>query len=195
MCFLFTINLLDCKGTLFFEYSEKKMNGVHFKFYKKIVPLRLYKKSMRTVIQRVKQASVSIEGKIYSSIENGLLILLGIETEDNQEDTDWLCGKIARLRIFNDENGVMNLSVCDVKGSCLVVSQFALHASTKKGNRPSYIRAAQPEIAVPLYEKFIKTLADTTQIQIKTGVFGANMQIELTNDGPVTIIVDSKNRE
>jgi D-tyrosyl-tRNA(Tyr) deacylase len=150
---------------------------------------------MRTVIQRVKKASVCIEGKIYSSIEDGLLILLGIETDDNQEDIDWLCGKIARLRIFDDEMGVMNLSVCDVKGTCLVVSQFTLHASTKKGNRPSYIRAAQPEVAIPLYEKFIKTLADTTQIPVKTGIFGANMQIELTNDGPVTIIVDSKNRE
>jgi len=148
---------------------------------------------MRIVIQRVKKASVSIEGKIYSSIENGLLVLLGIETDDNQEDIDWLCGKIARLRIFDDENGVMNLSVCDVKGNCLVVSQFTLHASTKKGNRPSYIRAAQPEIAIPLYEQFVKTLADIAQIPIKTGIFGANMQVELLNDGPVTIIIDSKN--
>ena len=150
---------------------------------------------MRAVIQRVKKASVSIDGKIYSSIADGLLVLLGIETEDNQEDIDWLCGKIARLRIFDDENGVMNLSVCDVKGNCLVVSQFTLHASTKKGNRPSYIRAAQPEIAIPIYEKFIKTLASTTQIPVKTGVFGANMQVELLNDGPVTIIIDSKNKE
>ena len=150
---------------------------------------------MRAVIQRVRKSNVSIEGKIFSSIDKGLLILLGIETDDNQEDIDWLCGKIARLRIFDNENGVMNLSVCDVKGNCLVVSQFTLHASTKKGNRPSYIRAAQPEIAIPLYEKFIKTLADTTQISIKTGIFGANMQVELINDGPVTIIIDSKDKE
>jgi D-tyrosyl-tRNA(Tyr) deacylase len=147
---------------------------------------------MRIVIQRVRKTNVSIEGKVYSSIDGGLLILLGIEIGDNQEDIDWLCGKIARLRIFDDKNGVMNLSVCDIKGSCLVVSQFTLHASTKRGNRPSYIRAAQPEIAIPLYEKFIKTLADTTQIPIKTGIFGANMQIELINDGPVTILIDSK---
>jgi D-tyrosyl-tRNA(Tyr) deacylase len=150
---------------------------------------------MRLIIQRVSKASVSIDGKIHSSIDKGLLILLGIETEDNQEDIDWLCGKIARLRIFDDSNHVMNLSVQDIKGNCLVVSQFTLHASTKKGNRPSYIRAAQPEIAVPLYEKFIETLIHTTELPVKTGIFGANMQIELLNDGPVTIIMDSKNRE
>jgi D-tyrosyl-tRNA(Tyr) deacylase len=150
---------------------------------------------MRIVIQRVKKASVSIEGKIYAAIGNGLLILVGIETEDNQEDIDYLCGKTARLRIFDDEKGVMNVSVCDVKGSCLVVSQFTLHASTKKGNRPSYIRAAQPEIAVPLYENFVSSLQKETQLQVQTGVFGANMQIELINDGPVTIVMDSKNRE
>ena len=150
---------------------------------------------MRTVIQRVTKASVSIDGKTYSSIEKGLLIFLGIENEDNQEDIDWLCGKVSRLRIFDDENGQMNLSVCDVKGNCLVVSQFTLHASTKKGNRPSYIRAASPEIAIPLYEKFIETLARTTELPVKTGVFGANMQIELINDGPVTISMDSKNKE
>ena len=150
---------------------------------------------MRVVIQRVKKASVCINGKIYSSIEDGLLILLGIETGDNQEDIDWLCGKLSRLRIFDDENGVMNLSIQDIKGNCLVVSQFTLHASTKKGNRPSYIRAAQPEVAVPLYEKFVETLINTTQLPVKTGVFGANMQVELTNDGPVTIIMDSKNKE
>jgi len=150
---------------------------------------------MRTVIQRVTKASVSIESKIHSSIEKGLLILLGIETTDNQEDIDWLCGKTARLRIFDDGKEQMNLSVCDVGGSCLVVSQFTLHASTKKGNRPSYIRAAQPEIAIPLYEKFVETLSRTTELPVKTGIFGANMRVELTNDGPVTIIIDSKNRE
>ena len=150
---------------------------------------------MRLIIQRVKHANVTIDGKIHSSIEKGLLILLGIETEDNQEDIDWLCGKVARLRIFDDACGQMNVSVCNVGGSCLVVSQFTLHASTKKGNRPSYIRAASPEIAIPLYEKFIETLIRTTQLPVKTGVFGANMQVELVNDGPVTIMVDSKNKE
>jgi len=150
---------------------------------------------MRTVIQRVKKASVSIEGKVYASINFGLLILLGIETADNQEDIDYLCGKTARLRIFDDEKGVMNLSVCDVNGSCLVVSQFTLHASTKKGNRPSYIHAAPPEIAVPLYKNFVSSLQKEMQSKVQTGVFGANMQIELINDGPVTIVMDSKNKE
>ena len=150
---------------------------------------------MRLIIQRVTKASVHIDGKIHSSIDKGLLILLGIEPADNQEDIDWLCGKIARLRIFDDSNNIMNLSVQDIQGSCLVVSQFTLFASTKKGNRPSYIRAAQPEIAIPLYEKFIETLIHTTELSVKTGIFGANMQIELTNDGPVTILIDSKNRE
>jgi D-tyrosyl-tRNA(Tyr) deacylase len=150
---------------------------------------------MRLIIQRVKHAKVHIDGKIHSSIEKGLLILLGIETEDNQEDIDWLCGKTARLRIFDDENGQMNLSVCDVKGSCLVVSQFTLHASTKKGNRPSYIRSAVPAVSQPLYEQFVVSLQKETQLEVQTGVFGANMQVELVNDGPVTIFVDSKNRE
>ncbi len=150
---------------------------------------------MRAVIQRVKKASVRIEEKTYSSIEQGMLILLGIESSDNTEDIEWLCGKIARLRIFDDSNQVMNLSICDMGASCLVVSQFTLFASTKKGNRPSYIRAAQPEIAIPLYEQFIEILSQTTQLPVKTGVFGANMQIELVNDGPVTISIDSKNRE
>ncbi|MCL2132338.1 MAG: D-aminoacyl-tRNA deacylase [Lentimicrobiaceae bacterium] len=149
---------------------------------------------MRLIIQRVTRASVSIDGKVHSAIGQGLLILLGIETEDSPEDIERLCGKTARLRIFNDENGQMNLSVCDVKGSCLVVSQFTLHASTKKGNRPSYIRAAQPEIAVPLYEKFVESLQKETQLPVKTGVFGANMQVELINDGPVTIFMDSKSK-
>jgi D-tyrosyl-tRNA(Tyr) deacylase len=150
---------------------------------------------MRVIILRVTKASLAIDGKIYSSIDRGLLILVGFEAEDKQEDIDWMCGKIARLRIFDDENHVMNLSVQDVCGSCLVVSQFTLHASTKKGNRPSYIRAASPEIALPLYEKFIETLLHTAESPVKTGVFGANMQIELNNDGPVTIFIDSKNKE
>ena len=150
---------------------------------------------MRAVIQRVKKASVSIDEKIYSCIKQGLLIFLGIEPSDNMEDIEWLSGKISRLRIFDDENNIMNFSVCDVNANCLVVSQFTLFASTKKGNRPSYIRAASNEIAVPLYEKFIDTLANTTQTPVKSGVFGADMKIELINDGPVTIIIDSKNKE
>jgi len=150
---------------------------------------------MRAVIQRVKRASLSIDEKVYSAIDGGLLIFLGIEPTDNTTDIEWLSGKIAKLRLFNDTNNIMNLSVCDVKADCLVVSQFTLFASTKKGNRPSYIRAASPEIAIPLYEKFIDSLSIAIQSRVKTGVFGANMQIELTNDGPVTIIIDSKNKE
>lgn len=150
---------------------------------------------MRVVIQRVKKVSVSIEGEIYASINAGLLILLGIEIADTEEDAEWLCGKIARLRIFDDENHVMNLSTCDMKAACLVISQFTLHASTKKGNRPSYIRAASPDIAIPLYESFIEKLTDEIKQPVQTGVFGADMQVELINDGPVTIIIDSKNRE
>lgn len=150
---------------------------------------------MRVVIQRVKKASVSINGQIHASIDEGMLILLGIEFADTKEDIEWLCGKIARLRIFDDKNRVMNLSIGDVKGSCLLISQFTLHASTKKGNRPSYIRAASPDIAIPLYESFIQILEQYTQLPVKTGVFGADMQVELINDGPVTIIIDSKSRE
>ena len=150
---------------------------------------------MRAVIQRVKKASVIIDEKIHSCIEQGLLIFLGIEPNDAIEDIEWLSGKISRLRIFDDENNIMNFSVCDVNAKCVVVSQFTLFASTKKGNRPSYIRAASNEIAVPLYEKFIDTLANTTQTCVKSGVFGADMKIELINDGPVTIIIDSKNKE
>lgn len=150
---------------------------------------------MRVVIQRVSKASVTIDNKITSKIGNGLLILLGIENEDSNEDIDWLCSKIARLRIFNDDNGVMNLSVADSVGEILVVSQFTLHASTKKGNRPSYIKAAKPDFAVPMYEKFVKQLESETRQKIQTGEFGAMMDVELVNDGPVTIIVDSKYRE
>ena len=150
---------------------------------------------MRAVIQRVTQAGVSIDGMLKSRIGPGLLVLLGIEEADGQEDIEWLAGKISRLRIFNDPDGVMNLSVAETNGDILVVSQFTLHASTKKGNRPSYIRAARPETAVPLYEKFIKRIGLETGKAIKTGEFGAMMQIQLINDGPVTIIIDSKNRE
>jgi D-tyrosyl-tRNA(Tyr) deacylase len=150
---------------------------------------------MRVVIQRVTEASVKIEQKITSRINLGLLILLGIEEQDAPQDIEWLCKKIDRLRIFADENGNMNRSVQDVDGELLVVSQFTLHASTKKGNRPSFIRAARPEIAVPLYEKFIRHLINETGIQVKSGEFGAMMEVALINDGPVTLVIDSRMRE
>ena len=150
---------------------------------------------MRVVVQRVSEASVSIEGQIYSQIQQGMLILLGIENKDSQEDIDWLCKKIANLRILSDENGQMNKSVLDIKGQVLVVSQFTLHAKTKKGKRPSFIEAARPEIAIPLYETFVKRLNLDIQSQVMTGQFGADMQVSLCNDGPVTILIDSKNKE
>lgn len=150
---------------------------------------------MRIVIQRTAHASVTIEGKVKASIGRGMLILVGIEESDEQEDIDWLCKKIVNLRIFDDENGVMNRSVLDVAGEILVVSQFTLHASTKKGNRPSYIRAARPETAIPLYEAFCRTLTAALGREIGTGEFGADMKVELLNDGPVTILIDSKNKE
>ena len=150
---------------------------------------------MRAVIQRVTSAGVTIGGSSKSRIGQGLLILVGIEEPDDKEDIEWLSGKICRLRVFNDKDGVMNLSVSDVNGEILVVSQFTLHASTKKGNRPSYIRSARPETAIPLYEQFIKQLSKDTGKEVKTGEFGAMMQIQLINDGPVTIWIDSKNRE
>ncbi|QLE01781.1 D-tyrosyl-tRNA(Tyr) deacylase [Galbibacter sp. BG1] len=150
---------------------------------------------MRVVIQRVNEASVTIEGKVSSAIEKGVLILLGIEEADTDEDIQWLCRKIGGLRIFNDENGVMNLSLKDIDGEALVVSQFTLHASTKKGNRPSYIKAAKPDIAIPLYKAFVEQLKQELGKEICTGTFGADMKVALLNDGPVTIIIDSKNRE
>jgi len=150
---------------------------------------------MRALIQRVKSASVTIDNEIFSEISQGLLILLGIEEADNLEDIEWLAGKIARLRIFSDENDAMNLSVQDVDGECLVVSQFTLHAQTKKGNRPSFIKAARPETAIPLYEKFLSQLKKETGKEIAAGSFGAMMDVALINDGPVTIWIDSKNRE
>ncbi|MGE0561324.1 MAG: D-aminoacyl-tRNA deacylase [Flavobacteriales bacterium] len=150
---------------------------------------------MKTVIQRVLSASVEINQITKSEIGNGLLILLGIEHEDTPEDIEWLCGKIARLRIFGDENGAMNLSILDTNGEVIIVSQFTLHASTKKGNRPSFINAAKPEIAIPLYEKFITQLEKELNKKIQTGEFGADMKVSLVNDGPVTIIIDSKNKE
>jgi D-tyrosyl-tRNA(Tyr) deacylase len=150
---------------------------------------------MRIVVQRVLEASVSIEEQIYSQIQQGLLILLGIENNDTAEDVEWLSNKIANLRIFSDENGQMNKSILDVKGQVLVVSQFTLHAKTKKGNRPSFTEAARPEIAIPLYETFIKRLSLDAQQEVQTGKFGADMQVSLCNDGPVTILIDSKNKE
>ena len=150
---------------------------------------------MKVVIQRVKRASVSIENKVKSSIEKGLLILLGIEANDNSEDIEWLCKKIVSMRIFNDADDKMNLSIQEVNGNVIVVSQFTLHASTKKGNRPSYIKAARPEIAIPLYEAFIKEMDRILEAKIESGEFGAMMDVELVNDGPVTIIMDSKVRE
>jgi len=146
---------------------------------------------MRAVIQRVSEASVTIENIVKGSIERGLLVLLGIEESDGDEDIDWLSGKIVRLRIFPDENGVMNRSVQDVSGGILLISQFTLFAETRKGNRPSYSRAAQPEIAIPLYQRFIAKLSAELGKQVETGEFGADMQVSLVNDGPVTIIMDS----
>jgi len=150
---------------------------------------------MRVVVQRVSEASVEVNKEVVGTIDKGLLILLGIEEADEQEDVEWLCGKIARLRVFPDENGTMNRSVQDVNGQALVVSQFTLHASTKKGNRPSYIRAAGPDKAIPLYELFVETLEGYLSSPVSTGEFGAMMQVKLVNDGPVTILIDSKNKE
>ncbi len=150
---------------------------------------------MRVVIQRVSKASVIINNIVKSKIDNGLMILLGIEELDSNEDIEWLCSKIARLRIFNDDNESINLSVKDIDGDIIVVSQFTLHASIKKGNRPSFIKAAKPEIAIPIYKKFVAQLQKELGKKIQTGEFGANMKVQLINDGPVTIMVDSKNRE
>ncbi|HEY8397111.1 MAG TPA: D-aminoacyl-tRNA deacylase [Flavihumibacter sp.] len=150
---------------------------------------------MRVVIQRVRQASVEIDGRVHSSIGKGLLVLVGVEDADNEEDINWISSKIVQLRIFNDAEGVMNCSLKDTGGDLLLVSQFTLHASTRKGNRPSYIRASKPPVAVPLYEKLIARLAADLGKPIATGVFGADMLVSLQNDGPVTIIIDSKQKE
>jgi D-tyrosyl-tRNA(Tyr) deacylase len=149
---------------------------------------------MKAVIQRVSSASVTINSEIVADIQKGLLVLVGIEDADSKEDIDWLCQKTANLRIFGDENDVMNLSVKDIDGDVIVVSQFTLQASTKKGNRPSYIKAAKPEIAIPLYEKFFQQLETELGKKVQTGVFGADMKVALVNDGPVTILIDSKFR-
>ena len=150
---------------------------------------------MRVVIQKVTQASVSIENQIEASIDKGLLVLVGIEDGDTNEDIAWLSSKIVNLRVFDDDNGVMNLSVKEVEGEVLIVSQFTLHASTKKGNRPSYIKAARPEVAIPIYEAFIKQVETLLGKRVPTGQFGAMMQLSLCNDGPVTILIDTKNKE
>ena len=150
---------------------------------------------MRAVIQRVKGCKVDIAGQTVGSIDSGVLILLGVEAADTAEDIEWLAGKISRLRIFDDENGVMNLDITQAAGRALVVSQFTLYASTKKGNRPSYIRAAKPEISIPLYEEFCRKMEAALNKPIATGVFGADMKVELINDGPVTIFIDTKNKE
>lgn len=150
---------------------------------------------MRAVIQRVSRASVVVKGDLISKINNGQLILIGIEDADTIEDIKWLSNKITNLRIFNDESGVMNTSLKDINGEALVVSQFTLHASTKKGNRPSYLKASKPDIAVPLYEKFIKQLELDLGKKVGTGIFGADMKVDLLNDGPVTIVIDTKNKE
>ena len=150
---------------------------------------------MRALIQRVSSAACVVDGATTGKIDQGLLVLLGVTPTDTQEDIDWLAGKISRLRIFNDEAGLMNLSIQDVDGRALVISQFTLFASTKKGNRPSYLQAARPEQAIPLYEAFVKRLAFELRSQVETGIFGADMKISLVNDGPVTIWIDSQNRE
>jgi len=150
---------------------------------------------MRVVIQRVNKASVEIDGSIKSEIGIGLMVLLGIEAIDNQEDSEWLAGKLIGLRIFDDENGVMNRSVNEINGDVLIVSQFTLHAMTKKGNRPSYIKAAKHEISIPLYEHFCKKVTEKLGKQVKTGIFAADMTVTIVNNGPVTILIDSKNKE
>ena len=150
---------------------------------------------MRVVIQRVAEASVTVEGAVTGAIEQGLLVLMGVEDADTNEDLEWISGKIVNLRIFDDENGVMNKSVLDIGGSILLVSQFTLHASTKKGNRPSYIKASKPETAIPIYQGMIAQLGKDLGKPVATGIFGADMKVRLLNDGPVTIVMDSKNKE
>jgi len=150
---------------------------------------------MRILLQRVSEASVTIKKNVHSSISTGLLLLVGIEESDSNEDIDWLVRKILNMRIFSDEQGKMNLSLLDVEGEILIVSQFTLYASCKKGNRPSFVRSAQPEVAIPLYEEFIRSIQNHLTSEVKTGVFGADMKLESTNDGPVTILLDSKNKE
>jgi D-tyrosyl-tRNA(Tyr) deacylase len=174
------------------KYNIKRANKV---FKSVCIYLDTKNNPMRAVIQRVERASVTIGGKLRSSIGKGLLVLAGISEDDTEEDIGWLAGKIARLRIFDDDSGVMNLSVTDIRGSVMVVSQFTLHAKTKKGNRPSYIKAAGPEKAIPLYNSFNAMLSQLTGKETATGEFGAMMKVELVNDGPVTIIIDTHEKE
>lgn len=150
---------------------------------------------MRVVLQRVLEASVEIGGEIKGAIKKGILVLVGIEEADNESDVEWLCNKILKMRIFNDENGVMNVSLQEINGELLIISQFTLHASTKKGNRPSYIKAAKPEVAIPLYKNFIRKMEELMGKRVEKGEFGADMKVSLINDGPVTIIIDSKQKE
>jgi D-tyrosyl-tRNA(Tyr) deacylase len=150
---------------------------------------------MRVVIQRVSEASVTVDGNVSGAIQKGLLVLMGVEDADTNEDIEWISSKIVNLRIFNDKEGVMNLSVKDIEGEILLVSQFTLHAATKKGNRPSYIKASKPDFAIPMYEKLIVQLKNDLGKEIPTGIFGADMKVQLINDGPVTILIDSKNKE
>jgi D-aminoacyl-tRNA deacylase len=150
---------------------------------------------MRAIIQRVKEASIFIKNSLHASMRDGLLVFIGIEDSDNRDDMEWLAGKIVRMRIFNDRNGAMNLPVTETEGEIMVVSQFTLHASTRKGNRPSYIRASKPEIAIPIYEEFVEQLEKEFNSAVKTGLFGADMKVSLVNDGPVTIFIDTKNKE
>ncbi|MEB8330132.1 D-aminoacyl-tRNA deacylase [Flavobacteriaceae bacterium KMM 6897] len=150
---------------------------------------------MRAIVQRVAKASVTVDGAVISKIDNGLLIFLGVEDADEQEDLEWLSRKIVNLRIFNDSEGVMNQSLVETGGNAIVVSQFTLHASTKKGNRPSYIKAAKPTVAIPLYEMFVTQMEQDLGLKVGTGIFGADMKVELINDGPVTITIDTKNKE
>ena len=150
---------------------------------------------MRAIVQRVSEASVTVEGKNIASIKTGLMVLLGVEEADTIDDIEWLSGKIVRMRIFGDENDVMNKSLLDIKGDAIIVSQFTLYASTKKGNRPSYMKAAKPEIAIPLYQQFVSNFESILEKNVGTGIFGADMKVSLINDGPVTIILDSKNKE
>ena len=150
---------------------------------------------MRALIQRIKEASITINGSLHASVGNGILVFVGIEESDDRDDIEWLAGKIVRLRIFNDMEGIMNLPVTEIQGEIMVVSQFTLHASTRKGNRPSYIKAAKPDVAIPLYEAFVGQLEKEFNRNVKTGLFGADMKISLINDGPVTIFMDTRNKE
>jgi D-tyrosyl-tRNA(Tyr) deacylase len=175
--------------------GKYNINHLSIVFESDCIYLNIIKTSMRAVIQRVSRASVTIKDKIKSEIGNGLLVFVGIEEADNDSDVEWLCSKIVQLRIFNDSNDVMNLSVQETGGNILAISQFTLHAKTRKGNRPSYIKAARPEIAIPIYNFFVSKLSALLGKEIGTGDFGAMMQIELVNDGPVTIIIDTKEKE